>query len=239
MSELPIPLFHGTSSLFLDDIIRLGLGGMNPVVEWKVLEFARTIYPLVEKHISQEEAFIVPAGEFRLMTEQASPSSGGLNFQHGDTYLSPVSNTAVRYAVNKPIGSELLNCTLVFLKELLRRKVPGVNAIAGRSYPRIFNLLNVSAAPCLIEVTSVRTEDLAAEDGGDATPTLDDIAETLQNFNQEDSDIVLQQCNFRLRRPVPASALRIWLINVTRWHPYTPEYTLYELPAKEGRHVRA
>jgi len=27
--NLGIPLYHGTSSLFLDDIIRCGLGGMN------------------------------------------------------------------------------------------------------------------------------------------------------------------------------------------------------------------
>jgi len=134
MSLLPIPLFHGTSSLFLDDIIRLGLGGLNPVIEWRILEFAQTIFPLVEQHLSQEERLIVKVGEFKLMVEQRSVA---MNFQHGDTYLSPSSATAVRYAVNKRVSSELLSYTLDFLQELLRRKVSGLAKDLYRRYPRI------------------------------------------------------------------------------------------------------
>jgi len=60
--ELPIPLYHGTSSLFLESIISLGLGGCNPIAEWKVLEFAQVIYPLVEEHLAQLNEFMVKAG---------------------------------------------------------------------------------------------------------------------------------------------------------------------------------
>jgi len=97
--------------------------------------------------------------------------------------------------------------------------------------------LNVSAAPLLIEVTSMNAEDLAAEDGRDSGPILTEIDETLREYT--DYEDVLQQCNFRLRRPVPADVLKIWLINLTLWHPYRSEYTLYELPAKEGRRAGA
>lgn len=113
--ELPIPLYHGTSSLFLGSIIRSGLGGLNPIAEWHLLEFARLIYPLVEKHVSTRDDFVVKAQTFRFMVEQ---KSAAMNFQHGDTYLSPSLSTAVRYAVNKRYGSELLTYTLDFLAEL-------------------------------------------------------------------------------------------------------------------------
>ena len=36
--QLTIDLFHGTSSLFLDSILSHGLGGINPVKDWKILE---------------------------------------------------------------------------------------------------------------------------------------------------------------------------------------------------------
>ncbi len=58
-----------------------------------------------------------------------------------DTYLSPSSATAVRYAVNKRFGSELLSYTLDFLDELVRRKVPGIVDGLYQRYPHIYDLL--------------------------------------------------------------------------------------------------
>src|SRR5262245_62044800 len=123
MKQLQIPLFHGTSTLFLDSIIDSGLGGINPVTEWKILELAKAIYPLVKEHIAHENDWMCKASSFGSMVEQ---KSAAMNFQHGDTYLTPAFRTAVRYAVDKRFGSELLSYTLDFLDELLRRKIPGV-----------------------------------------------------------------------------------------------------------------
>jgi hypothetical protein len=81
------------------------LGGANPIAEWNVLEFARLIYPLVERHVSAREDFMVKAHSFKLMVEQ---KSAAMNFQQGDTYLSPSLSPAVRHAVDKRYGSELL-----------------------------------------------------------------------------------------------------------------------------------
>ena len=44
---IPVPLYHGTATLFLEGILEFGLGGKNPIAELKVLDFARTIAPLV------------------------------------------------------------------------------------------------------------------------------------------------------------------------------------------------
>ena len=82
MEEFPLPLFHGTSTLFLDSIVQSGLGGVNPVVEWRILEFAREIYPVVKQHLSHEDGFRVKAQSFSFMVEQRSAAT---NFQHGDT----------------------------------------------------------------------------------------------------------------------------------------------------------
>jgi len=89
--------------------------------------------------------------------------AAAMNFQHGETYLSAASDTAVRYAVNKRVGSELISYTLDFLQELLRHRVPGIRDDLYKEYPLVFNLLNISAAPILVELTSVSTEDLAAQ----------------------------------------------------------------------------
>lgn len=69
------------------------------------------------------------------MVEQRSAA---MNFQHGETYLSPSRLTAIRYAANKRYGSELLSYTLYFLNELIRLEVDGVQDKLYRAYPHIF-----------------------------------------------------------------------------------------------------
>jgi hypothetical protein len=226
MNEATIPLFHGTSTLFLDGIVRSGLGGINPILEWKILEFARSIYPLVQEHLAREEEFVQRTNSFGYMVEQRS---GAWNFQHGETYLSPSFDTAIKYAANTRYSSELLSYTLDFLSELLRRKVPGVSGDLYRRYPRIFNFLDISVAPILIEVSLVPVGDLASESGGDALETWATVRRLLQDTKGSEA---LQQLNFRLRKPVPAENLKISLLNVTCWDPFNPAYTLYELSGK-------
>src|ERR1044071_6013102 len=86
-NHLTIDLFHGTSTLFMDSIIQNGLGGINPVIEWKLLELSKEVYELSEQHLQETKLFKVSSTSFKKMTEQSN--GGSFNFQHGDTYLSP------------------------------------------------------------------------------------------------------------------------------------------------------
>jgi hypothetical protein len=47
------------------------LGGY-PIAQWKVLEFAQEIYPLVEKHLAMQDDFMAKAQTFKFMVEQKS-----------------------------------------------------------------------------------------------------------------------------------------------------------------------
>lgn len=223
--HLSIKLYHGTSTVFLDGIINSGLGGRNQLAEWKLFEFVNVLYPLVMEHLSSEEDWMVRVQTFGFMVEQRS---NGMNFQHGDTYLSPSEFTAVRYAIDKKYGSELLSYALDFLQELLRRKVSGVADELYRAHRDLFKLLDVSCAPLLIGVDGAVAEELADEGGGDPGPTWNYVLSTLKE-NAKDVETLLQQSNFRLQRPIPIGRLRIWLVNVTKWDPYFPEYSLYLL----------
>jgi hypothetical protein len=218
---LPVPLYHGTSTLFLDGIARSGLGGENPISRLGVFEFASAIHPLVQEHFAADREWAGKARSFGLMVEQRS---GVLNFQHGDAYLSPVMSTAVRYAVNKRYGSEILTYALDFLDELIRRKVPGIVDDLYKRFPQVFGLLDISCAPMLIEVRDVSTSDLVDEFGGDAMHNVQAVRDSLSH--QGSANIDLQQTNFRLSRAVPIARVSFWLINVSRWHPLVPEYSL-------------
>ena len=45
-NKISVDLYHGTSTLFLDSIIENGLGGVNPVTEWNLIELCKEVYKL-------------------------------------------------------------------------------------------------------------------------------------------------------------------------------------------------
>jgi len=225
-NNLTIDLYHGTSTLFLDSILASGLGGINPVNKWKLLELSKEVYDLSVKHLKETKLFQVSSYSFKKMTEQTS--AGSFNFQHGDTYLSPSKQTAARYAINKRYGSELLTYTIDFLKELLSFDIQYVKSDLFKKYPKIFGLIEANPSPLLIQVSNVNISSLLSEHGDDHQSNLNEIEELLHG-SIDFFDTALQQCNFRLVSPVTINNLKFWLINVQEWNHLSPKYNLYEI----------
>lgn len=227
-NHLTVDLFHGTSTLFLDSIIKNGLGGINPVDDWKLLDLCKEVYELSEQHLkgTENKLYEKSAFSFKKMAEQSN--GGAFNFQHGDTYLSPSKQTAVQYAIRKEYGSELLTYTIDFLKELLNKDIPYVKKDLFRKFPKIFGLINAKPAPLLVQLKNVNVSSLLSEHGEEPKHNLDEMQE-MMNESKEMYDAVTQQTNFRLTAPVKTTDLKFWLINVQKWQNYSPEYNLYEI----------
>jgi hypothetical protein len=223
-ATVSIPLYHGTSTLFLPSIMEFGLGAVNPIAALRVLDFARAIYPTVREHIAPDRSWANKANSFRKMVEQ---QSSVLNWQHGDVYLSPSRHTAIRYAVNKRVGSELLSYALDLLQELLNRGVPGLRDELYGQFPAIFELLDVSVAPVVITVREVQPAALLDENGNAPDQALAFVAKVCRDF--VDWEEMLGQVNFRLREPSQPGMLTVQLICVTRYDPFTPQYRLYDV----------
>jgi len=223
--HLTIPLYHGTSTIFIESILKHGLAGLNPIKEWDVISFARCVLSLCETHLSYSDLYQLRNASFRAMTEQ---KVNHFNWQHGDTYLSPADSTAIRYAVNSQYGSELLSYTIDFLKELLRMKVPGVRDDLYNKYTHIFNLIDVHSAPVLIKITDVPIQALSGENGSDPLEAINSIRK-LYADQADIADTLVQQFNFRLTKAIHKKQINIWIINVTRYDPIFPEYKLYEI----------
>lgn len=151
-----------------------------------------------------------------------------MNFQHGDTYLSASKNTAIRYAVNKRFGSELLSYCLDLLQELLNRNNSPIKDVVYPRFPHLFNLLNISYAPIIIAVQNISPNFLTDEHGNDAAKNIARINQALDK-DADHAHVLIQQMNFRLKGTVPSENLGIWLVNVQEWNPLLPKYKLYSL----------
>jgi hypothetical protein len=226
-------LYHGTSSIFLDEIMAHGLGGKDPIREGRVLEFARTIEPLVTKQFGTNRAWMQKVCAFQLMCKQ---SNSGLNYQHGDTYLTPSRAQAIGYTISKRWGSELLSCTLDFLDELVRLQVPGVCDVLFQKYRHIFRMLSRNAAPILIEIPDLSEADLVLERGEEVGEYLTKLKAFVEARDQRPFNIP-GSC-FRLRRVIPKERMKIWLVNVIDAEQFDPKYSLYEIPIQKAERFR-
>lgn len=223
---LPVDLYHGTSTLFLDSIIQNGLGGVNPVIEWNILELSEEVYRLSEKHLKETDLYRISSVAFKQMTEQSI--NGKINYQHGDTYLTPSKRTAARYAIHKQYGSELLTYTIIFMKELKNLKISSINEALLCKNPKVFKLMEASPSPILIQVKNVQKSCLLSENGESPENNINQINEVMQK-NRNYFDELLVQCNFRLKSPVQPTDLRFWLINVQISDFLIPKFNLYEI----------
>lgn len=51
--------YHGTSSLFLRSIKKNGLGGINPNIDYKLLELLRFLYELSESKLQDNNDYLI------------------------------------------------------------------------------------------------------------------------------------------------------------------------------------
>lgn len=94
---LRLPLYHGTSTLWMDSIRKNGLGGSMPR-----LEEARALLESINKHIPPERKDMT----LEMMVNQ---EQGAMNWQHGQVYFSLAFEDAKSYALSNSLGSEILS----------------------------------------------------------------------------------------------------------------------------------
>ena len=234
--HLAFPLYHGTSTLFLDGIVSFGLGGINPIQEYLVLEAATKVRELAEKNLVDWLPYQNRKWSFTNMLEQ---STGGWNWQHGDTYLSPAIDTAVRYAIDKRYGSELLTYTLDFIQELIRREVSEVTTGLFQKYPDLFGWLDACPSPLLVVAKDTPIDSLITE-GGEAPEAQLNQLQALLSDGSAMFQVDSQQANFRLTTPLPTAQLEFYLINIQEWRPHDSRFNLYRIdPVSKTRDEQA
>lgn len=221
------PLYHGTSTLFLDSIIQNGIAAKDPVREWKILRLAEEIYPFCEKYLTDNHLFVKSGKVFFSMVNQEC-NTNGFNFQHGNTYISFSQVTAVNYAIRKKYGSELLTYTLEFLYELLQLDILEIKNTLYQKYMHLYHLLEMRPSPLLIKISNVNINSLKTEQNKDVTIQL----ETLANIYQDNTNVfemMSQQKNFRLISGTNLKDIEVFLINVKNANIYFPEYSLHKI----------
>lgn len=197
--EIFFPLYHGTSSIFLDSIIKSGLGGENIVKKFHIKDmFSQIVHAFMNQYKDSEwwkkEGFICE----KMVNQEVT--SSGFNFRHGGVYLTPSFDTAKRYATSNKYGSELISYFILAYEELSRYNQELANIIYPKDHP-LRKLLNIEGKPIVIEILEIQSENLVTEQG-------DSIQEQLclmQQYPQE----MWQQNNFESTKTINSSNIKI------------------------------
>lgn len=232
---LPFPLYHGTSSFFLNSILDNGLGGRNPVDEYRVVDFANALLPIV-KPIFEKVDFL--AGRHTSFEAMASQSSGGMNFQHGDTYVIGNEEKAVRYALRNRFGSEIFSKTLDIFDALYKVGEAETADSIGRDFPEICSCIDMHCAPILVKINKVNYKKLRLEGGGDAGGFVEEL---ITYFNQPMEPKEFQEeadsFPFRLNQVISVESCEFFLINQKSeigWGPAKYDLIKLDLNAKRS-----
>jgi hypothetical protein len=208
--KLTVPLFHGTSTLFHSSILETGLGGRNIVEDLglralvdELLEYEDQLSTI--PNWSWEKRSLLKIAEDP--SKQNSTGHVGFSFRYGGTCVTPSRRTAARYALLNDCGSEALARTLTVLDALL---VQLPSLAAKEPFSKVLAFGRRARAPILIEAHHVPEAFLRAEQGGPCGPVLESIESALSDH--EIYDTMVQQDNFELLCPIPASQLRFYKI---------------------------
>lgn len=198
------PLFHGTSSVFIDSIVKNGLGSIDPI-KGDIARFYSSCFSVCKQCIGHCNNFTVC--EKILADIERQVVAGPFNMQHGSTYVSLCKSNAYDYSTSNFFGSEFLNYTWLlysFLKEC--------GASSCIQLPETIEKIFVqkdSYSNLLIKINRVDIRDLASEYGGSAFDYLKDRLSTVPDISWFDQGLNI---NFRLLRPIYSNDFDVFKI---------------------------
>lgn len=202
---LTIPLYHGTTELFIDSIKESGLGNVDPLVGLKAKEFMHDLFEVAEKQGWKDEEWL-NCKKSILPIVQQQKIEDVQNFSHGESYLTYFPELAVKYAVENPFGCEFLTYLRILLGVLASRKVDGLKEMfIDRP---VLKLWEKPHDPYVVTVNNVKLEDIETETGKDVVIQLQEIE------NLKENGIIGPQ-SFKLRSQINREDLTVTRLG--RW----------------------
>lgn len=211
---LKIPLFHGTSTLFLDNILTNGLGAVNPIKKYKIME---TLEKLVHKGLEY-----LPESEHRRLAGSKVLLNQTIgNFRYGGVFLSPSKISAVKYSRNQ-YGSEFISQTVALYLFFKEYSIP-----VELDNDFLKHIINSSYEPVVIMASNIQCTLLRSENIN--TPIDENFIELQSLWDGEKKDFHLfsQQTNFELCHPHIITSEHLKVLSAQQYRNIREKYKSY------------
>ena len=185
--KLSFPLIHGSSTHYFDHFVP----GSTPTA-WahcnSAIQFLR----------QTTNAIASLGGKVEFWERDALAQASHLaNWQHGQIFLTPSRESALRYARSgAKHGGELLTMCASALERLLGLDPESYRRLKGNA-DDLARYLDGGGQPMLVVFDGVETDDLYAERSG--FESVDKVLSRLPQPDDPHFDVITQQSNFRFR----------------------------------------
>lgn len=203
-----IPLYHGTSTLFVDSINKFGLGGVNLIQQLRGNEFLKTLQIVADRAFRNDVEWQTSRFAVQWIADQISFGDSG-NFQHGETYLTPSRNSAISYALTNRFGSELIT-QAYRVYGFIKERGPELLEEQQLNQHPVTSLFESDAQPILIVAKNVPVVNVISEGGEPPDRTIKQLQDWCNHFDLKDCVINL---NFRLREPLSPALFHLEFIH--------------------------
>ena len=153
-----IPLYHGTTSAFIDSIKADGLGAVDPLKEMKAKDLMQALFDLAEKQNWTDGAW--PTYREKLKPLLLQSRTEIYNFKHGGTYLTYSFALAKVYATESPEGCEYFYYLRILVKILAHRNVPEIHNFT--EHP-VFKIWEKPNDPYIVKLEGIKLSDIETE----------------------------------------------------------------------------
>ncbi len=211
--------YHGTSFLFLESIVKHGLGGINPNIKFKNLELLQYLSTQAEKYLKENqhyqkyrESVLAMANQTDLEMPSKNNENIFLNYRHDCIYVSYSIERAAIYACTNRYGSEILEYCIKLYK-LLKERFIDFQLRDDLNLFGIEKYLDYKHRPILIEISGVKDHELETEKGYEAGEVLSNLRQLIPTLSKKEKFEKLQFVNFRLLRTVPINRLKVYEID--------------------------
>ena len=223
--KLTIPLYHGTTALFVNSINEFGLGGKDPLKSYNALNLLQSLWCKAESQLANDSFWLSIRERFQTIVEQ-NQFKGVLNQQHGETYLTCNPEIAVKYAVECPNGGEFLTNLREFIQLLILKNVSGVKEEIN-SHP-LRQVLDQYYDPYVLKVESLDINALATETGLAMDKQIAKISHNMSNS-------IISPLSFKLKSEINPQDIEIKKIG--KWQTVEQQLALKVLNTKYRRYV--
>lgn len=192
-----IPLYHGTTGLFVDSIKQYGLGGEDPLVKLKAKEFMCELFELAEKQKWKDSQWLDIQKKLQPIVLQENIGNT-FNFKHGETYVACSLEVATKYAKENPFGCEYLTYLRILVVFLNSRSVKGLQErFIDKPVLKAWETPN---NPYLITLNNVKLENIVPEADQDLAVHIEQIEKLL-------SIGISGPHSFKLKKPISVDEL--------------------------------
>lgn len=174
--NIPVKLYHGTSSIWLESLIKNGIGTRDIISEYGVVDSYRAVVSVLNKN-----NIPLPMATSNIAAQ--TNETAGTNFRHGGgLYLTASLERAKSYAIDYRFGSEIITELSDLIDLASQHDISdAVRSCVGRELLLLIDTFkNITPDIVILEFENIPEESVLSENGGDPTKVIENARELLQ-----------------------------------------------------------